>query len=158
MDCDDRRQIALWRVAVLGPLVSARLEHGQRCALFAEAAARTHQRPDGRWVQLSARTIEAWYYAYRKGGLQALMPKRRRDRGASRAIAPQVAELIVRAKKEKPRRSIRRLIRMLERAGVPPRTAEPLRRAPPAEGQGSVGPPRTRSGRRAALLPRRARR
>ena len=118
MDTDHRREISLWRVAVLGPLVSARLEHGERCALFAQAAARTHQRPDGRWVQLSARTIEAWYYAYRKGGLQALLPKRRRDRGASRAIAPQVAELLVRAKKEKPRRSIRRLIRMLERAGV----------------------------------------
>ena len=121
MDSDDRREIALWRVAVLGPLVSARLEHGERCALFAAAATRTHQRPDGCWVQLSARTIETWYYAYRQGGLQALMPKRRRDRGASRAIAPPVAELIVRAKKEKPRRSIRRIIRMLERAEVVPR-------------------------------------
>ena len=118
MDSDDRRAVALWRVAVLGPLISARLEHGERCALFGAAAARTHQRPDGRWVQLSARTIEAWYYAYRRGGLEALMPQRRNDRGASRAIAPPVAELVVRAKREKPRRSIRRIIRMLERARV----------------------------------------
>lgn len=118
MDNDDRRAVALWRVAVLGPLISARLEHGQRQELFDEAAARTHQRPDGRWVRLSARTIEAWYYAYRRGGLDALMPRRRRDRGASRAIATDVAELIVRAKRERPRRSIRRLIRLLERAGV----------------------------------------
>lgn len=118
MDDDDRREMALWRVAVLGPLISARLEHGQRCELFSEAAARTHQRPDGRWVRLSARTVEAWYYAYRHGGLQALMPKRRGDRGESRAITADVAELVVRAKKEKPRRSIRRIIRMLERAKV----------------------------------------
>jgi len=118
MDHDNRREMALWRVAVLGPLISARLEHGERRALFGEAAARTHQRPDGRWVRLSARTIEAWYYAYRQGGLEALMPQRRSDRGESRAIAPLVAELVVRAKKEKPRRSIRRIIRMLERARV----------------------------------------
>jgi len=118
MDHDDRRAVALWRVAVLGPLISARLEHGQRGELFGEAAARTHQRPDGRWVRLSARTIEAWYYTYRRGGLEALLPQRRHDRGTSRAIAPQLAELVVRAKREKPRRSIRRIIRMLERAGV----------------------------------------
>ena len=57
MDNDDRRAVALWRVAVLGPLISARMEHGERRELFGQAAARTHQRPDGRWVQLSARTI-----------------------------------------------------------------------------------------------------
>ena len=118
MDNDERRAVALWRMAVLGPLISARLEHGDRRELCREAAARTHQRPDGRWVRLSARTIEAWYYAYLKGGLEALMPRRRSDRGSSRAIAPEVADLIVRAKREKPRRSIRRIMRMLERAGV----------------------------------------
>jgi len=118
MDSDDRRTVALWRLTVLGPLISARLEHGDRRQLFLEAAARTHQRPDGRWVKLSARTIEAWYYAYRRGGLEALMPERRSDRGRSRAITPDVADLLVRAKREKPRRSIRRIIRMLERAGV----------------------------------------
>jgi len=117
MDNDDRRAVALWRVAVLGPLISARLEHGERRALFREAAARTHQRPDGRWVKLSARTIEAWYYAYARGGLEALLPRRRSDRGHSRAIDPELAELIVRLKREKPRRSIRRIIRALERAG-----------------------------------------
>lgn len=118
MDHDDSRAVAWWRVAVRGPLISARLEHGQRCALCGEAAARTPQRPDGRWVRLAARTIEAWYYAYRRGGLEALRPPRRHDRGTSRAIAPQLAELVVRAKREQPRRSIRRIIRMLERAGV----------------------------------------
>ena len=118
MDNDDRRAVALWRLAVLGPLISARLEHGDRRTLCREAAARVHQRPDGRWVRLSARTLEAWYYAYLKGGLEALLPQRRSDLGTSRAISPQVTELIVRAKREKPRRSIRRIIRMLERAGV----------------------------------------
>lgn len=118
MTHDDPPSIALWRVAVLGPLISARLAHGDRGELCREAAARTHQRPDGRWVRLSARTIEAWYYDYCRGGLAALEPQRRSDRGTSRAITPPVAELILRAKREQPRRSIRRIVRMLERAGV----------------------------------------
>jgi putative transposase len=118
MDDKERRAVALWRVGVLGPLVSARLDHGDRKAYFAQAAARTHKRPDGRVVELSARTIEAWFYAHQKGGFEALLPRSRKDIDQSRAIRPEVADLLVRAKREKPRRSIRRIIRLLERAGV----------------------------------------
>ncbi|MGH9671409.1 MAG: Mu transposase C-terminal domain-containing protein [Terriglobales bacterium] len=118
MDDQGKKDIALWRLAVLGPLISARLEHGDRRALIKLAAARTQQRPDGSWVQLSARTVESWFYAYRAGGLEALMPQTRSDRGQSRAIAGPIAALVLAAKHEKPRRSIRRLIRLLERAGL----------------------------------------
>jgi transposase InsO family protein len=119
IDDDVRRAIALFRFGVLGPLVSARLEHGDRAAYFAEAAARSHvMPPDGRIVRLSPRTIEAWFYLYKRGGFDALLPDTRADKGTSRAIPADVADLVVRAKREKPRRSIRRIIRMLERAGV----------------------------------------
>lgn len=118
MKHDDKHRVALWRLGVLGPLMSARLEHGDRRRYFVEAAARTHERPDGTRVRLSARTIEAWYYAYRHGGFEALFPEDRKDRGRSRAIPAEVAELILRVKRERPRRSIRRIIRMLERARI----------------------------------------
>jgi hypothetical protein len=49
MDDDTRRAIRLFRFGVLGPLVSAQLEHGDRTAYFAEAASRRHvMPPDGR--------------------------------------------------------------------------------------------------------------
>jgi transposase InsO family protein len=115
---DNPLDLALWKLSVLGPLISARLEHGDRVAWFQETAERLHQRPDGRVVKLSPRTIAAWFYAYRRGGLAALGRQTRSDRGQTRAIAPAVADLIVRAKREKPRRSLRRIVRMLERAGV----------------------------------------
>jgi transposase InsO family protein len=118
MTHDDKQAIALWRLGVLGPLTSARLEHGDRRRYFAEAAARVQERPDGTRVQLSARTIEAWYYAYGRGGFHALFPQDRADRARSRAIPAEIADQILRVKREKPRRSIRRIIRMLERAGV----------------------------------------
>lgn len=116
MKHDDKQAIALWRLGVLGPLTSARLEHGDRRRFFSEAAARMHERPDGTRVEISARTIEAWYYAWRQGGFRALFPDDREDRGKSRAIPAELAEHILRAKRERPRRSIRRIIRMLERA------------------------------------------
>jgi transposase InsO family protein len=118
MDDEDKRDLALWRLGVLGPLISARLEHGDRQAYFRAAAERVHERPDGRLVRLSARTIEAWFHAWRRGGFGALVPSVRTDRGTSRAIGPAAAALIVRLKRERPRRSIRRIIRVLERARV----------------------------------------
>jgi transposase InsO family protein len=115
---DDKQALALWRLGVLGPLISARLEHGDRRRYLVASAARVHERPDGTRVQLSVRTLEAWYHAYRHGGFHALFPHDRADRGRSRAIPPEIAEQILRVKRERPRRSIRRIIRMLERAGL----------------------------------------
>ncbi len=116
MDDDARQDLALWRLGVLGPLISARLEHGDRQAYFKSAADRMHQQPDGRLVRLSPRTIESWYRAWCRGGFRALLPEQRCDRGTSRVIDDELAELIIRLKREKPRRSIRRIIRILERA------------------------------------------
>lgn len=116
MDDDRKQRIALFRLGVLGPLISARLEHGDRRAYFEAAASRAHEHPDGRIIQLSPRTIEDWYQQYRHGGFAALHPGDRSDVGQSRSIARETVDIIVRAKRERPRRSIRRIIRMLERA------------------------------------------
>ncbi|MHC4867264.1 MAG: helix-turn-helix domain-containing protein [Planctomycetota bacterium] len=114
---EEKTRIALWRLGVLGPLVSARLERGDRANLFSEAAARTYEDHAGRRIRIAASTVEAWYYRWRKGGFEALKPKGRCDVGYSRSISPEIAELILDIKRENPRRSIRRIIRMLERAG-----------------------------------------
>jgi transposase InsO family protein len=118
VDRDRKEKIALWRLGVLGPLISARLEHGDRAEYYAMAAERLHEHPDGRLLQLSPRTVEDWYRAYRRGGFLALFPADRADRGQTRAIRAEVADFVLRAKKERPRRSIKRIIRMLERAHV----------------------------------------
>jgi hypothetical protein len=74
MNLDERHKMALWRMSVLGPLVSARLRHGDRQAYFRMAADRVHERPDGQLVRLSPRTIETWYRAHLRAGFGALMP------------------------------------------------------------------------------------
>ncbi len=118
MDSQQKEKKALWRLGVLGPLVSARLKHGDRQRLFKEAAARCYEDAEGCRLEIKSRTVEEWYYRYLHGGFEALKPRGRSDAGKSRVISPEVAEVILAAKRENPRRSIRRLIRMLERAGV----------------------------------------
>ncbi len=117
MDSKKKEKKALWRLGVLGPLVSARLKHGDRQRLFKEAAARCYEDAKGCRIEIKSRTVEDWYYRYLHGGFEALKPRTRSDAGKSRAISPEVAEVILAAKRENPRRSVRRLIRMLERAG-----------------------------------------
>lgn len=116
MEHDPRTAWALWRYGILGPLVSARLEHGDRRALFREAASRVHVDPEGCSVRLSPRTVEAWYYAWKRGGLEALKDEPRSDKGTSK-IARAIQDRLILLKRENPRRSARRLIRILERAG-----------------------------------------
>lgn len=117
MDEDRKQEEALWRYSVLGPLVSAQLEHGDVRRLCEEAADKQYTKPGGQVLTVSPRTIEGWYYAYKENGLDGLRPKGRTDAGRSRAISPEVAEKIIALKKEKPRRSIRRIIKMLVRNG-----------------------------------------
>lgn len=116
MDETARENVALWRLGVLGPLCSAKLEHGDLKACFLAAAQRVYVDPEGHPVQMAARTVEEWYYTYRRHGFEGLKPHTRSDHGISRAIPVEVAELILRAKQEKPRRSINRIIKMLVRA------------------------------------------
>jgi len=110
-----RQQVALFRVSVLGPLISADLKHGDVRRLCQEQAALPWRLPDGRRVEPSWRTIESWYYDYREGGFEALKPQGRSDAGRNRVIAPAIAAKIVALKRENRRRSVRRIIDMLVR-------------------------------------------
>lgn len=109
--------VALFRSTVLGPLISRdRLERGDLKSTLKELASHSYHIPGSRNHHLSEKTIEAWYYAWRRGGLEALTPRPRSDRGQSK-ISPEHQEAILATKRENPRRSIDRVIRLLERRG-----------------------------------------
>jgi putative transposase len=63
------------------------------------------------------KTLEEWYYKYRKGGFAALQPQPRKDRHRSRVVSEEVQQLIVEMKREDPGRSARLIVRELELAG-----------------------------------------
>ena len=109
---------ALFRLSVLGPLVSReRLARGELQHLIRELAQREYAIPGSRRHLLGEKTIEAWYYAWRRDGIAGLTPKVRVDRGESRLPAELQAAIIA-AKRENPRRSIRQIRRLLEAAGT----------------------------------------
>jgi transposase InsO family protein len=110
--------MALFRFSVLGSLVSrAKLERGELKTILQDLAARDYNIPSSRNSRLSEKTIEAWYYAWRRDGIEGLTPKPRSDRGQSK-LAPEVQAAILTAKRENPRRSIRGIRRLLESRGT----------------------------------------
>nr|VFJ69814.1 MAG: Transposase (or an inactivated derivative) [Candidatus Kentron sp. DK] len=108
---------ALFRLSVLGALVSReRLDRGELKDELERLAVRDYDVPNSSRTRLSVKTIESWYYAYRKQGIQGLEPNPRSDRGRSK-LSPKLQALLLAAKRENPRRSIRVLKRLMEEEG-----------------------------------------
>jgi transposase InsO family protein len=109
---------ALFRLSVLGPLVSReQLDRGELQKTIRELAQREYAIPNSERRMLGEKTIQAWFYLWRKGGIDALVPKVRTDRGSSK-ISAAVQEAILAAKRENPRRSINQIERLLVAAGL----------------------------------------
>jgi transposase InsO family protein len=106
--------VALFRLSVLGQLVSRQnLARGELKAIVKELALNHYEIPGSRHTLLSEKTLEAWYYAWKKHGIDALEPKRRIDRGRSKIPEALQVELI-KAKQENPKRSINSLLKLVQ--------------------------------------------
>lgn len=106
-------KIALFRYGLIAPLVLEPLPRGELTRRAEEIAARHYDIPASQRTSVSVDTLLDWALRYRTGGLEALAPKPRQDRGQSRAITPQLADLIERLKRENPHRTGTTLLREL---------------------------------------------
>jgi putative transposase len=106
-------KLALFRYALIAPLVIEILPRGELTRRAQEIASRHYDIPDSKRRAVSVDTLLDWAVRYRQGGFEALAPKPRQDRGQSRAITPQLASLIERLKRENPHRSGTTLLREL---------------------------------------------
>ncbi len=109
-----RRQLALFRFAIISDLDIEALPRGQRSARLADLATRTYRVPEGHERQFSVRTLWTWWSAYCRHGLDGLLPRRRRDRGTPRALVPELLEAAIALRREVPSRSTATLIDILE--------------------------------------------
>jgi putative transposase len=108
---------ALFRLMVLGPLASrGELKHGEVSTIIRELASKAYDIPGSRRTYLSAETIKRWYHAWKRGGIDALQPKERLDKGKTQ-LPLRVQETLLRLKRENPARSINLLITMMESSG-----------------------------------------
>ena len=113
-----KREIALFRMAVLGDLIHARLRRGAQRRALETKANEVWLYPDGKSRRIPAKTIEAWLYAYRKGGIDGLLPRERKDKGACKAIPQHLQDLILDMKREDPGRSVPLILSELRGAGL----------------------------------------
>jgi len=112
-----RREVALFRLAVLGDLIHAKLRRGARLRALKKKATEVWLFPDGKSGLIRAKTIESWLTAYRQGGIGGLMPRERKDKGLCKAIPARLQDLILAMKREDRGRSVPMILRELAGAG-----------------------------------------
>ncbi|PYV40606.1 MAG: hypothetical protein DMG09_06450 [Acidobacteria bacterium] len=117
MNDDDRTKEALFRHAILGDLLSRKLRRGELRPSFAQLSGQTFEDYLGRTRRMALKTLEEWFYKYRRGGFEALKPESRSDQGRSRRLTPELEQLVVDLKREDPGRSAPLILRELELAG-----------------------------------------
>jgi putative transposase len=106
-------KVALFRYSVLGSLTSRiDLEHGEIQKLVKDCAEKHYDIPNSVRTQISSRTIERWYYAWHKGGLEGLAPKERSDKGSSQ-LTDEIKRKVLDLKKENMCRSVNTITALL---------------------------------------------
>lgn len=106
MDEQMRKQTALFRFSVIGPLLNGQLGHGELKKEIHDLSMRVYRIPGSRRQRIGKGTMTEWLTLYRKHGFDGLLPKARNDKGKTRRIPPAVLEKVVKAKQENPRRAV----------------------------------------------------
>jgi transposase InsO family protein len=103
---DHAEEVALFRAQVIGEIARSALLHGELRARLESLTAK-YFRPPGAEVTrtFSIPTLERWYYAYRAGGLPALRPKLRSDRGRAQDLTDEQRALLADIRRENPQAS-----------------------------------------------------
>jgi len=130
---DHAEAVAVFRSEVVGSLCRRELSHGDLVAELRALAGERFRLPGAAVTKtISVPTLERWYYSYRKGGLEALLPRRRSDRGRARALAAETRELLLAIRRENPSASVPLILGTLvhdgrlDRGAVSPATVRRL--------------------------------
>ncbi|HBQ12545.1 MAG TPA: transposase [Myxococcales bacterium] len=112
---DWAEELALFRLKVIGPLLCGdAMSHGELAAALRELSEARFRPPEAAVSRTYAvSTLERWLYAYRSGGLGALRPRRRSDRGHARALTDAQHELLLDIRRNHPRASASLIVRTL---------------------------------------------
>jgi transposase InsO family protein len=103
---DRAEAIALYRAQIVGPLVRGELGHGDLRATLLALTQQRFRSPRAHSPQsYSIATLERWYYAFRDGGLDALRPKPRKDKGRARELTDEQKALVLAIREEHPHAS-----------------------------------------------------
>jgi putative transposase len=92
-----RNAIALKRFSLISPILNGQVNN--RREYYVQISSNPIEMPHYGIRKYSPKTIESWYCDYMRGGLDALKPGYRSDKGNSRKIDAELAEKILQIKK-----------------------------------------------------------
>ncbi len=111
---DHAEAIALFRSEIIGALTRRELDRGELAQVFAELSQQRFRPPKAKsTTTYSVSTLERWYYAYKSGGLSALRPAPRSDRGRCRDLTAEQRQLLAAVREEHPSASVPVILRTL---------------------------------------------
>jgi putative transposase len=115
---DHAEAIALYRSEIVGALCLRELDRGGLAAALADLSQQRFRAPHSHGARTySIATLERWYYAFKSGGLAALRPKPRSDKGRARDLTDDQRALLTDIRKEHPRASAPLILQTLVREG-----------------------------------------
>jgi len=115
---DHAEAVAVFRAQIIGPALARPLSRGELAALLRELASEEYVPPGAkRRHRFGSSTLERWYYAYRRGGLAALRPRPRKDRGRGQKLPPALRDLLLDIRREQPAASVPTILLQLQLAG-----------------------------------------
>ena len=106
-------EIAQFRFALIAPVIQGLFPDASRRAYYQRVASEPLKLPDGTLRKYDFKTIEKWVSLYSRGGLDALMPHARSDKGSTRVLPDTAIEEIFRLKKEFPRLNATQIYKQL---------------------------------------------
>lgn len=118
----DTAAIAQFRLALIAPVLHGLYPDASRNAYYRRVTQEPLTLPDGSVVQYSYKTLSKWVSLYQNGGIEALMPKERSDKGSTRALPDTAIEEIYRLKREFPRLNATQIHRHLVEGSFLPHT------------------------------------
>lgn len=117
MEGKDSEREALFRFQIIAPLINETPAKGELKKNIQKIVDRIYEHPKRGHQKFAFKTVEEWYYRYKKYGLSGIEKRTRSDQGRIRSISEEIGELILRMKKENPRRSVKMILRELTLAG-----------------------------------------
>jgi putative transposase len=116
MDEERRREVGLFRYALIRDAADPALSKAERGRLVRAVSGREHVGLDGRFVRVGRTTLDRWIRAYRRGGFEALVP---RPRVVAPRTSAELLELAFSLKRERPQRTAAQVREVMLAAGGP---------------------------------------
>jgi transposase InsO family protein len=115
-------EVAHFRFALIAPVVQGLFPDASASAYYRRVTESPIVKPDGSSFAYKPKTLEKWAASYKKGGMDALLPNERSDKGSTRVLSDVAIEEIYRIKEKYPRLNATMIHQLLVRDAFIPAT------------------------------------